>query len=152
MIRLARANTLTVAQSDYVTASKVLGATKPRIMFGDIAPNVALPLLSYSFVLMAVLIVAEGALAFLGLGLQQPNPSWGNMIAEGGLATLTEVPPHPVGPRRVHVRDRPEPEPRRRAGDGPLEPPRVQPVSRRAMSVGTPNRTPRTRRPRPCWR
>jgi peptide/nickel transport system permease protein len=98
MIRLARANTLAAAQSDYVTASKVLGATKPRIMFGDIAPNVALPLLSYSFVLVAVMIVAEGALAFLGLGLQQPNPSWGNMIAEGGLATLTDYPHIPLVP------------------------------------------------------
>lgn len=98
MIRLARANTLAVAQSDYVTASKVLGATKPRIMLGDIAPNVALPLLSYSFVLIAVMIVAEGALAFLGLGLQQPNPTWGNMIAEGRLGTLTDHPHIPLVP------------------------------------------------------
>jgi peptide/nickel transport system permease protein len=98
MIRLARANTLAVAQSDFVTASKVLGAKKSRIMFGEIAPNVALPLLSYSFVLVAVLIVAEGALAFLGLGLQQPNPSWGNMIAEGGLSTLTHYPHIPLVP------------------------------------------------------
>lgn len=98
MIRLARANTLAVAQSEYVTASKVLGAPKWRIMLDDITPNVALPLLSYSFVLVAVMIVAEGALAFLGLGLQQPNPSWGNMIAEGGITTLTDYPHIPLVP------------------------------------------------------
>lgn len=98
MIRLARANTLAVAQSDFVTASKVIGATKRRIMLDDIAPNVLLPLLSYSFVLVAVLIVAEGALAFLGLGLRQPDPTWGNMIAEGGLGTLTDYPHIPLVP------------------------------------------------------
>lgn len=92
MIRLARANTLVIAGSEFVTASKVLGATRLRIMMTDLVPNVALPLLSYSFVLVAVLVIAEGSLAFLGLGLRPPDPSWGNMIAEGGLKTLTDDP------------------------------------------------------------
>lgn len=98
MIRLARANTLAVANAEFVTASKLLGATRTRVMLGDLVPNVALPLLSYSFVLIAVLVMAEGSLAFLGLGLQQPNPTWGNMIAEGGLSTLTEHPHIPLVP------------------------------------------------------
>lgn len=98
MIRLARANTLAIATSEFVTASRVLGATRSRVMFDDLIPNVALPLLSYSFVLVAVLVMAEGSLAFLGLGLQQPNPTWGNMIAEGGLRTLTEHPHIPLVP------------------------------------------------------
>ena len=98
MIRLARANTLAIASSEFVVASKVLGATRSRIMVGDLVPNVVLPLLSYSFVLIAVLVMAEGSLAFLGLGLQQPNPTWGNMIAEGGLTTLTEHPHIPLVP------------------------------------------------------
>jgi peptide/nickel transport system permease protein len=98
MIRLARANTMAIAQSDFVTASTVLGATRRRIMAGDLIPNVALPLMSYAFVLVAVLIMAEGSLAFLGLGLQPPEPTWGNMIAEGGLKTLTEHPHIPLVP------------------------------------------------------
>jgi peptide/nickel transport system permease protein len=98
MIRLARANTMAIAQSDFVTASTVLGATRRRIMAGDLVPNVALPLLSYAFVLVAVLIMAEGSLAFLGLGLQPPEPTWGNMIAEGGLKTLTDHPHIPLVP------------------------------------------------------
>ncbi len=92
MVRLARSHTLTLATREFVTASRAMGATRRRIVVAELAPNVAMPLLSYSFVLIAVLIVAEGALAFLGLGLQQPEPTWGNMIAEGGLRTLVENP------------------------------------------------------------
>jgi peptide/nickel transport system permease protein len=44
---------------------------------------------SYAFVLGAVLIVAEGSLSFLGLGLQQPHPTWGNMMAAGGINDLS---------------------------------------------------------------
>ena len=69
-----------------------------RIITSELAPNVAVPLLSFSLVLIAVLIVAEGALAFLGLGLQQPEPTWGNMIAEGGLSTLVDYPHIPLVP------------------------------------------------------
>jgi peptide/nickel transport system permease protein len=98
MIRLARSQTLTFAQREFVLASRALGATKRRIMFSELAPNIALPLLSYALVLTAVLIVAEGSLAFLGLGLAQPQPTWGNMIAEGGLTTLTDYPHIPLVP------------------------------------------------------
>ncbi|MCB0996138.1 MAG: ABC transporter permease [Acidimicrobiales bacterium] len=98
IVRLARANTLVLARSEFVTASKVMGATKTRILLRELMPNVALPVLSYSLVLVAVLVVAEGSLAFLGLGLQPPQPSWGNMIAEGGLNTLTDYPHIPLVP------------------------------------------------------
>jgi peptide/nickel transport system permease protein len=98
MIRLARSQTLTFAQRAFVLAGRALGATKRRIMFAELAPNIALPLLSYALVLTAVLIVAEGSLAFLGLGLAQPQPTWGNMIAEGGLTTLTDYPHIPLVP------------------------------------------------------
>jgi peptide/nickel transport system permease protein len=95
MVRVARANTLTFAQREFVTASRALGAATPRVLFRHLAPNVMLPLLSYAFTLLAVFIVAEGSLAFLGLGLQQPEPSWGNMIAEG---TITDLRTHPHVP------------------------------------------------------
>lgn len=76
----------------------MIGATRRRIIFWDLLPNVAGPLLSYGLVLVAVLIVAEGSLAFLGLGLPQPQPTWGNMIAEGGIRTLEEHPHIPLVP------------------------------------------------------
>jgi peptide/nickel transport system permease protein len=92
MVRVARANTLTFAQREFITASRALGASNTRILLRDLAPNVMLPLLSYAFTLLAVFIVAEGSLSYLGLGLQQPQPSWGNMIAEG---TITDLKTHP---------------------------------------------------------
>jgi peptide/nickel transport system permease protein len=92
MVRVARANTLTFAQREFITASRALGASNRRILLRDLAPNVMLPLLSYAFTLLAVFIVAEGSLSYLGLGLQQPQPSWGNMIAEG---TITDLRTHP---------------------------------------------------------
>jgi peptide/nickel transport system permease protein len=98
MIRLARANTMVFAQREFVTASRAMGATHTRILLRELLPNVALPLVSYAFIVSAVLIVAEGSLAFLGLGLQQPAPSWGNMIAEGGLRELRRHPHVPLIP------------------------------------------------------
>src|SRR5581483_10709302 len=83
MIRLSRANTLVFAQRDFVLASRAMGASDLRII-----RRVILPLLSFSFIVIAVLIVAEGSLAFLGLGLQPPTPTWGNMIAEGDINTI----------------------------------------------------------------
>ena len=56
-----------------------------RTIVREVVPNVLLPVLSFAFVVIAVLIIAEGSLAFLGLGLQKPQPTWGNMIAEGDL-------------------------------------------------------------------
>jgi peptide/nickel transport system permease protein len=83
MIRMARANTLTFTQREFVLASKSMGASSGRVMLREIVPNVVLPLASYAMVMVSVLIVAEASLSFLGLGVQAPSPSWGNMIAEG---------------------------------------------------------------------
>lgn len=83
MIRIARANTLTFSQREFVLAARAMGATRWRVMLRELAPNVALPLASMGMVMISVLIVAEASLSFLGLGIQPPIPTWGNMIAEG---------------------------------------------------------------------
>jgi peptide/nickel transport system permease protein len=83
MIRMARASTLSFAQREFVLAAKAMGASAPRVMLRELVPNVVLPLASYAMVMISVLIVAEASLSFLGLGVQAPEPSWGNMIAEG---------------------------------------------------------------------
>jgi peptide/nickel transport system permease protein len=83
MIRMARANTLTFSQREFVLAAKSMGASSTRVMLRELVPNVVLPLASYAMVMVSVLIVAEASLSFLGLGIEAPSPSWGNMIAEG---------------------------------------------------------------------
>ncbi|SEK70882.1 peptide/nickel transport system permease protein [Blastococcus sp. DSM 46786] len=83
IVRMARASTLTFVQREFVLAARAMGASRLRIMTRELLPNVMLPLLSYAMVMISVLIVAEASLSFLGLGIQPPDPSWGNMIAEG---------------------------------------------------------------------
>ena len=82
-IRLARANTLVFSQREFVVAARALGDNNRSIMFRELLPNVLLPVVSFAFVIVAVLIVAEASLSFLGLSVQRPNPTWGNMIAAG---------------------------------------------------------------------
>lgn len=82
-VRIARANTLVVAHKDYVLAARVLGARNRRLLFKEVMPNLLSSLASYGFVVIAVLIVAEASLSYLGLSVQRPAPTWGNMIASG---------------------------------------------------------------------
>ena len=54
-----------------------------RIMFGEILPNLASTILVFATLIVANNIITEAALSFLGAGIQPPNPSWGNLIAQG---------------------------------------------------------------------
>lgn len=81
--RVARANTLAVAQREFVMAAHTMGASRRRLLFREIAPNVVLPVAAFGLVAMGVVIVLEGALAFLGLSVEAPTATWGGMIAEG---------------------------------------------------------------------
>jgi peptide/nickel transport system permease protein len=92
MTRLVRANTLTIARAEYVLVARSLGATRRRIALREIVPNLVPRMTSYVCVSMAALVVAEGTLSFLGLGLRQPEPTWGNMLAEGGIKAIEESP------------------------------------------------------------
>ncbi|MCL3819400.1 ABC transporter permease [Aeromicrobium wangtongii] len=81
--RVARAVTLMFAQRDFVTAARSMGFGNGRILFRDVLPNVIGPVVAYGTVLMAVAIVAEGSLSFLGLGVPAPQSSWGSLMADG---------------------------------------------------------------------
>lgn len=82
-IRLARASTLMWASREFILAARNMGAGHRRILVKEILPNV-LPLIgAYLPIVMAALIVAEGSLSFLGLGIPPPTPSWGGMITDG---------------------------------------------------------------------
>jgi peptide/nickel transport system permease protein len=82
-MRVARAATLTLARREFVIAAQALGASHARILLRELLPNVMLPLLAFFLLGVAVTIVAEGALSFLGLGVPPPISSWGSMIGEG---------------------------------------------------------------------
>jgi peptide/nickel transport system permease protein len=85
-MRVTRAVSLTLAQREYVTAARALGATHLRIMLREMLPTVGVVLVVFVLVSIAVIIVVEGALSFIGLGVPAPAPSWGAMIAEGRAA------------------------------------------------------------------
>ncbi len=89
--RVTRANTLTYAEREFVTAARVMGAKNFRIMTREILPNVIFPVVSFAIVAIGVAIVAEGALAFLSLSVKDPQASWGTMINDGN-GVLTSAP------------------------------------------------------------
>jgi len=90
--RVARANTLAWANRDFVLAARTIGASDWRILTREILPNLLPPMFAFWLVAISVIIVAESALSFLGLGIPAPQPSWGGMIADGREAL--DVAPH----------------------------------------------------------
>ncbi|MBU8875811.1 ABC transporter permease [Reyranella sp. MMS21-HV4-11] len=90
--RVSRANTLAWANRDFVLAARTIGASNWRIITREILPNLLPPMFAFWLVAISVIIVAEGALSFLGLGIPAPQPSWGGMIADGREAL--DVAPH----------------------------------------------------------
>jgi peptide/nickel transport system permease protein len=87
--RIARATTLTFSQREFVTAAEAAGASRFRILVREVLPNVILPLLAFGLLVVAIAIVAEGALAFLGLTAAD-TISWGGMINDGRRALQQE--------------------------------------------------------------
>ncbi len=83
LFRVICASTLSYSTREFVTAAKGLGATTSRIIFKEIVPNVMPTIVSYSLIGVALVIILEGSLAFLGLSVSPPTPSWGNMLNEG---------------------------------------------------------------------
>jgi peptide/nickel transport system permease protein len=92
LIRITRAATLTFSQREFVMASRTLGASHWRVVTREVLPNVVPPMLSFSLLAIAVVIVAEGALSFLGLSVEAPTASWGGIINEG--RDLLDEAPH----------------------------------------------------------
>jgi peptide/nickel transport system permease protein len=83
LIRITRAATMTFSQREFVMASRTLGASHWRVITREVLPNVVPPMASFALLAIAVVIVAEGALSFLGLSVEAPTASWGGIINEG---------------------------------------------------------------------
>jgi peptide/nickel transport system permease protein len=80
--RLARANTMQWSQREFVLAARTLGAKDRRILFREVLPNVLMPMASLALIGVAIVIVAEGTLAFLNVGIEN-SISWGKLVLEG---------------------------------------------------------------------
>jgi len=81
--RLVRAEFLSLRERDFVLAARSLGASDARIIFRHILPNALTPVLVSATLGVAGAILTESALSFLGIGVQPPTPSWGNMLIVG---------------------------------------------------------------------
>jgi len=90
IFRIVRAATLSYATRDFVMAARTLGATSRRILVRELLPNILPTVVSFSLIGVATVIVLEGSLAFLGLSIPGPTPSWGNMLNQSrtGLTTV----------------------------------------------------------------
>lgn len=78
--RVARANSLAISNREFVTAARAIGTKQTTILFREVIPNVMPTLVAYAMVASAYVVVVEGALSFLGLSVQLPTSTWGNMI------------------------------------------------------------------------
>jgi peptide/nickel transport system permease protein len=81
--RLVRAETLSLKERDFVAAARAQGAGDARIIFRHILPNTLAPVLVAATLGVAGAILTESALSFLGIGVQPPTPSWGNILTAG---------------------------------------------------------------------
>ena len=81
--RVIRGSVLSLKEIDFVTAARALGRPELGILLRHVTPNVVAPLTVIAFFEVARMIITEAALGFLGLGVQPPTPTWGNMLADG---------------------------------------------------------------------
>lgn len=81
--RLTRAELLGLKRREFAVAARALGQTPMKILFRHLLPNALTPILVRATLMIGTLILLESSLSFLGMGIQPPTPSWGNMVAEG---------------------------------------------------------------------
>jgi peptide/nickel transport system permease protein len=81
--RISRAATLAVRELPFVLAARLAGANGWRVMIRHIVPNIVPAITTFALLGIGIIIIIEGAVDYLGYGIQIPNPSWGNMIQQG---------------------------------------------------------------------
>ncbi|MDQ5855202.1 MAG: ABC transporter permease, partial [Actinomycetota bacterium] len=80
--RIVRGQALSLREREFIDAARSLGARSPRILFTEMLPNLAAPILVYSTLLIPTNILFEAAQSFLGVGVRPPTPTWGGMLSE----------------------------------------------------------------------
>ncbi|MCU1601248.1 MAG: transporter, permease protein [Frankiales bacterium] len=80
--RIVRGQTLSLREKEFVDAARSLGASNGHIIFKQLLPNLAAPVLVYSTLIIPSNILFEAALSFLGVGVRRPTPSWGSMLSD----------------------------------------------------------------------
>ena len=98
--RVTRGSALVVRQLPFIQAARLSGTRSWRIILKHVLPNVIPGIISFSLIGVGIVVILEGALDFLGLGIQQPKPSWGGMIARGQ-SVLTATPEYVLIPSIV---------------------------------------------------
>ncbi len=91
--RIVRGQFLSLREREFVLASRTVGASNSRIIFRDILPNAVAPVIVAATFGMANAVLLEAGLSFLGLGVQPPTPSWGNMLTDAQSLTVLESMP-----------------------------------------------------------
>jgi oligopeptide transport system permease protein len=81
--RIVRGQTLALRERAFIQVARTMGAGRLRILFRHVIPNVAGPALVYATLTIPAVILAESFISFLGLGIQEPDTSWGVLIADG---------------------------------------------------------------------
>jgi peptide/nickel transport system permease protein len=89
--RLTRGTILSIRERDYVEAARAVGASAPRIIWNHVLLNAVDPIIVLCTLLIPTAILTEALLSFLGLGITEPTPTWGNMINSGQIV-LREAP------------------------------------------------------------
>jgi peptide/nickel transport system permease protein len=92
--RLMRAGIIALKEQDFIEAGRALGARSPRLLWRYLLPNALSPIVVQASLSMAVAVLAEAALSFLGLGTSPQTPSWGNMLREA--QSFLAFSPYPV--------------------------------------------------------
>ena len=86
--RVTRGEVLSIRERDYILAARAIGCSTTRIIVRHVLPQVVTPLIVVGTLQTAWMIVVEASLSYLGMGVQPPTPSWGNILAEGRLHML----------------------------------------------------------------
>ena len=90
--RVIRGSTISVMANQYIESARAVGCSDARIIIMHVLPNIAAPVLVMASIAVGGNILAEAALSFLGLGVEPPDPTWGNMLSLAGLQSLTDNP------------------------------------------------------------
>src|SRR5436305_2096418 len=88
--RIVRAQVLSLREKEFVEAARMIGTSDSRIIRSHILPHLVAPIIVYSSLVVAQNILAEAGLSFLGLGIQEPTASWGNLLSSAPAYYLTQ--------------------------------------------------------------